>query len=446
VRNVHYIVADGSVVAQVTHVQDTPDGPVTDRELRYLLTDGQGSVVQTTDSTGAVMEEFYYDPFGRPTNASHRIPLDEQGSGVRLGYTGREHDHELALTNMRGRIYDPIARRFLTPDPFVSPLFSQSYNRYSYVWNNPATLIDPTGFLPSRSLPPCPKNFPDCGEETAANEGTGGAPVDESTASKWADITEGVNGIDVDWGDDYPDPAGPRPGDGTGVGGGTGTGGEPGGGSQGGNGGSGGGGKGGGTGKGSEGGPAGGGSVGAIDPTLFAQPELCGPACDMGWRPDPCDGTTFCHWVGGGFLAGGVAMLAVLAAPEALATLLSHLGLSGETATVWASVRATQAFYQGTVIPRSFEIATASGAVWVHGNATEHMAERAVAMLNRGIPQALVNLGSQVQIRSLQSAVQLAIDGGIRYGELMRKGGWELIFRAPRAAGQLPALIHALQR
>jgi hypothetical protein len=53
---------------------------------------------------------------------------------------------------MKGRIYDPEARRFLTPDPFVpDPFYSQSHNRYSYVWNNPATLVDPTGYNPNRS-------------------------------------------------------------------------------------------------------------------------------------------------------------------------------------------------------------------------------------------------------------------------------------------------------
>ena len=48
---------------------------------------------------------------------------------------------------MKGRIYDPEARRFLTPDPIQTPASSQSHNRYSYVQNNPATLTDPTGYV-----------------------------------------------------------------------------------------------------------------------------------------------------------------------------------------------------------------------------------------------------------------------------------------------------------
>jgi RHS repeat-associated protein len=53
----------------------------------------------------------------------------------------------LTLIHMNGRMYDPILGRFLSADPIVQTLnVSQALNRYSYVWNNPATLIDPSGF------------------------------------------------------------------------------------------------------------------------------------------------------------------------------------------------------------------------------------------------------------------------------------------------------------
>ena len=46
------------------------------------------------------------------------IPSDDsRRDGPRQGYTGHEHDDEFGLINMKGRIYDPEARRFLTPDP-----------------------------------------------------------------------------------------------------------------------------------------------------------------------------------------------------------------------------------------------------------------------------------------------------------------------------------------
>jgi len=49
---------------------------------------------------------------------------------------------------MNGRVYDPVLGRFLSADPFVDDAGdSQSYNRYSYVNNNPLNHTDPSGFF-----------------------------------------------------------------------------------------------------------------------------------------------------------------------------------------------------------------------------------------------------------------------------------------------------------
>src|SRR5690606_33898344 len=70
--------------------------------------------------------------------------LDE----TRAGYTGHQHDTDLGLIDMRGRIYDPLAARFMSPDPVMqAPFWSQGLNRYSYVFNNPVNNTDPTGFV-----------------------------------------------------------------------------------------------------------------------------------------------------------------------------------------------------------------------------------------------------------------------------------------------------------
>jgi hypothetical protein len=51
---------------------------------------------------------------------------------------------------MNGRIYDPLLGRFQSADAVVQfPGSLQSYNRYSYVENNPLSLVDPSGFLSS---------------------------------------------------------------------------------------------------------------------------------------------------------------------------------------------------------------------------------------------------------------------------------------------------------
>lgn len=49
---------------------------------------------------------------------------------------------------MNGRIYDPTLGKFLQADPHIqAPSNSQSYNRYSYVLNNPLSYTDPSGYF-----------------------------------------------------------------------------------------------------------------------------------------------------------------------------------------------------------------------------------------------------------------------------------------------------------
>ena len=64
------------------------------------------------------------------------------------GYTGHEMLDSVSLIHMNGRVYDPDLGRFLSADPVIQfPGYSQSYNRYSYVLNNPLSYTDPSGFF-----------------------------------------------------------------------------------------------------------------------------------------------------------------------------------------------------------------------------------------------------------------------------------------------------------
>jgi RHS repeat-associated protein len=90
-----------------------------------------------------------YDAWGRlrnPANQTAYVPDSEPTLFLGRGYTGHEHLTQFGLVNMNARLYDPALGRFLSPDPFVqAPDFSQSYNRYSYVLNNPLRYTDPDG-------------------------------------------------------------------------------------------------------------------------------------------------------------------------------------------------------------------------------------------------------------------------------------------------------------
>ena len=52
------------------------------------------------------------------------------------------------------RMYDPLVGRMLSPDIVIQdPEYSQSYNRYSYCFNNPLRFTDPSGYVVKRSIP-----------------------------------------------------------------------------------------------------------------------------------------------------------------------------------------------------------------------------------------------------------------------------------------------------
>jgi RHS repeat-associated protein len=78
----------------------------------------------------------------RRGTASFNLPLG------RRQFTGQEQIPNVGLVNMNGRLYDPSLGRFLSPDPNVqSAADLQSFNRYSYVRNNPLRYADPTGYF-----------------------------------------------------------------------------------------------------------------------------------------------------------------------------------------------------------------------------------------------------------------------------------------------------------
>ncbi len=77
------------------------------------------------------------------------------------GYTDQEQLDNLSLVDMNGRVYDPTTGRFISADPTVpAPLYSQSFNRYSYVYNSPLEFTDPSGF--GAKDPPCPGGAKTC--------------------------------------------------------------------------------------------------------------------------------------------------------------------------------------------------------------------------------------------------------------------------------------------
>ncbi|NTX51806.1 RHS repeat-associated core domain-containing protein [Myxococcus sp. CA039A] len=143
----------GRAVAQVVW-KAVAGNPTLEKRWFYLHQDHLGSLESLTDASGAVVLRSKHEPFGQRRQPGNLTAPETTSPGdMRLGFTGHEHDDELRLINMRGRMYDPQTGRFLSPDPSVqAPLFGQSFNRYSYVLNNPLRFSDPSGFVTSERV------------------------------------------------------------------------------------------------------------------------------------------------------------------------------------------------------------------------------------------------------------------------------------------------------
>ncbi|WP_445357450.1 RHS repeat-associated core domain-containing protein [Microbulbifer sp. ANSA002] len=144
-----------ALAGSVQHVAIT-DLTGTSGEYQYLHRDHLGSIEKITDEAGLEILNLAFNPDGSRRQGDWTGDLNQQqlqellavqGLTTKRGYTGHEHLDRTGLIHMNGRIYDPTLGRFLSPDPIVqSPTYSQSWNRYSYVFNNPLSFTDPSGF------------------------------------------------------------------------------------------------------------------------------------------------------------------------------------------------------------------------------------------------------------------------------------------------------------
>lgn len=120
--------------------------------LHWMHVDRLGSVVAYTGADGELQADgkLEYDPWGKRRSAADNASVDDgiDGKIDNRGFTGHEMLDQLDLVHMNGRVYDPLIGKFMSADIFVQfPDNGQSYNRYSYVLNNPTNHTDPTGFL-----------------------------------------------------------------------------------------------------------------------------------------------------------------------------------------------------------------------------------------------------------------------------------------------------------
>jgi RHS repeat-associated protein len=123
--------------------------------LRYVLEDHERSPSAIVGSTGTLVVNENFAAYGSRRNPNTWSGSPSAGdlttiAGItRQGYTGHTMLGNMGLIHMNGRVQDAVTGIFLSADPFIGDAGNtQSYNRYSYVNNNPLSFTDPSGFDP----------------------------------------------------------------------------------------------------------------------------------------------------------------------------------------------------------------------------------------------------------------------------------------------------------
>jgi RHS repeat-associated protein len=109
-----------------------------------------------TDQTGAVTARRDYLPFGQEIGPTVGLRGAIPGYGrlepTTQKFTGKERDPESGLDFFGARYYSSPHGRFTSVDPSLKsaiPELPQSWNRYSYAYNNPLVLVDRNGKWPT---------------------------------------------------------------------------------------------------------------------------------------------------------------------------------------------------------------------------------------------------------------------------------------------------------
>jgi RHS repeat-associated protein len=119
------------------------------------LTDAEGNAHSDNGARGARHD---YLPFGEEIGAGVGGRTQSQGysqlDGVRMKFTGHERDEETGLDYMKARYYSSTQGRFTSVDPSsksIIPTNPQTWNRYTYTYNNPLRYVDKNGKWPTET-------------------------------------------------------------------------------------------------------------------------------------------------------------------------------------------------------------------------------------------------------------------------------------------------------
>ena len=134
-----------------------------DNQTTWMFSDIINSTSVTRNEAGEVTLA-RYTPWGERRGTTPQLPTDHT-------FTGQIQDRSTGLSFYNARYYDPIVGRFISPDTVIPDLTNgQSYNRYTYVLNNPVLHTDSSGNC--SDYLPCSPNAPTTTDQADVSLGT----------------------------------------------------------------------------------------------------------------------------------------------------------------------------------------------------------------------------------------------------------------------------------
>jgi RHS repeat-associated protein len=122
------------------------NGPVamqTPAGTSFYSLDPLGSAAELTNSAGAIVAAYHYDPFGNVTTVGANPPANP------LLFQGQYLDPNTGLYDLRARNYDPTTGRFTQRDPVAPAEGTPVVSPYVFANDRPTVFTDPGGTSPT---------------------------------------------------------------------------------------------------------------------------------------------------------------------------------------------------------------------------------------------------------------------------------------------------------
>ncbi len=115
----------------------------------YYLKNVQGDVLSIVDNSGAIVVNYTYNAWGEIISTTGTL-ASTIGAINKLRYRSYYYDTETGFYYLQSRYYDPVVKRFISPDStdyLTANGTFDGYNLYAYCLNNPMIYSDPSGYV-----------------------------------------------------------------------------------------------------------------------------------------------------------------------------------------------------------------------------------------------------------------------------------------------------------